>query len=123
MKANDKINNLNDEDKIWYIYFFVIIAALISNKYEKYYVLSNDIYGIKKAKMINIIIFIIALFIYLYFLMQNINGIRNINRYKEPKKFYRQQINLIAAILFLVAGFIYFYNECKSLDDIEIGII
>ena len=65
---NEKLQQLKNEDLIWIIYIFISISAIFSNKYEKESLVFKSKESYKKYKTINVCIFTIALFIYLYFL-------------------------------------------------------
>ena len=63
-----KLKRLRNEDFIWIVYFFIVVFALYSNKLDRDYLLKKDNEAYKREKYINITIFFIAFFIYLYFL-------------------------------------------------------
>ena len=42
MNIGVKLRRLNHENLVWVIYFFIIIAALLSNAYEKYFLETGD---------------------------------------------------------------------------------
>ena len=64
-----KLKRLKNEDIIWIIYFFIVVFALYSNKLDRDYLLKKDKEAYKREKSINITIFFVAFFIYLYFLL------------------------------------------------------
>ena len=115
-----EIKEIQIENFIWIIYLFISAAALLSNFYETDYIKTNKKKDYIYYKRINISIFVIAFFIYIYFLYKNY---KNVSRLKKKssnnKKILYAQINLIAAILFLVGGILYLYTES---NDIDIGI-
>lgn len=110
----EKIKELNFENFIWVVYFFIAIFAIISNEFEKKYYKDNNKKDQLKYKNINVTIFIVALLIYLYFIYRNIKHI-NDNKYAF--------LGLYASILFFIAGSIYLYIEYSSLEEAEIGLI
>ena len=63
------LKRLRNEDFIWIVYFFIVVFALYSNKLDRDYLLKKDNEAYKREKYINITIFFIAFFIYLYFLL------------------------------------------------------
>ena len=72
---NEQLQLLKNENLIWLIYIFISIFAIVSNHFEKQYDLTNDSEAYKKFKTINICIFTIAFFIYLYFFKEKITWI------------------------------------------------
>lgn len=57
-----KLQRLNQEDFIWIIYVFIALFAIISDVYERNYVLTNNKKSQKKFKTINITIFIAIIY-------------------------------------------------------------
>lgn len=109
-----KLKLLKEEDFIWLIYFFIIIFALISNKYERNYVLFNNTNDINKSKKINTTILVIAFCIYLYFVIVTINNFDLLKRNSNNKEVRVAFERLIANILFLVAGAFALYADYDS---------
>lgn len=117
-----KLRDIQIENFIWIIYLFISAAALLSNYYESDYLKTNNIKEYKIYKKINITIFIIAIFIYLYFLYKNYKNVTELKKtISNNKEVLYSEINLIAAILFLVGGILYLYTESNNIDT-EIGI-
>ena len=119
---SEKIKDIKIENFIWIIYFFIVIAALASNHFEEEYVKKHQLKDYQTFKKINITIFTIAFFIYLYFVYFNYKNISNLKKNTSKKKVLYSQINLIAAILFLVGGTIYLFTESTSNDFEEENI-
>lgn len=107
---------LKNENIIWIIYIFIAITAIISNKYEKEYDLTQNKESYKTFKTINICIFTVAFFIYLYFF------ILNYNNYQNNQKHNINTGQLIAATLFLIGGLIYLIAEIFENNEIDIAI-
>lgn len=93
---------LKEEDYIWIIYFFVVIFALISNFFEKEYLLKNNNKDKNIYKTINLILFIVTFFIYLYFVLINIDELKS-----ENENYLINFFNVIGAILYLIAAVIF----------------
>lgn len=105
-----KINSLNLDDMVWYIYIFIAVAALYSNRLEKDYVRTNSKKKLTEFHSINLVVLTIAFFVYIYFIFvafRRFNKDRNINT----------MINIIATILFLVAGGMFLYLEIVTTDS------
>lgn len=124
MNIGVKLQRINTENFIWLIYFFIIIAALISNEYEKHYLKTGDLKGQKIFKTLNITVFCVAFFIYLYFVITNYENIEQLKQTSTKKEVISAHLNLIASLLFLVAGGISLYAEINKDDlDTDIGLV
>lgn len=110
------LKNLEIDDFIWYIYIFIVVAALYSNKLEREYLLYSDKDKQIEFHKINAVVLTIGFFIYIYFVYRGYEKYR-----KKPS--LPSQLNLIAAILFLVGGAILLYLEIAYRDEEnELGI-
>lgn len=119
-----KLKRLKNEDIIWIIYFFILVFALYSNKLDRDYLLKKDKDAYKREKSINITIFFIAFFIYLYFLLLLTEDLGNMEKNFDDPNYRSTFIQLIAAILFLIGGAIYLINEITRKDDaLDVGLI
>lgn len=119
-----KLKRLKNEDLIWIIYFFIVVFALYSNKLDRDYLLKKDKDAYKREKSINITIFFIAFFIYLYFLLLLTEDLGNMEKNFDNPNYRSTFIQLIAAILFLIGGAIYLINEITRKDDaLDVGLI
>lgn len=119
-----KLKRLKNEDIIWIVYFFIVVFALYSNKLDRDYLLKKDRDAYKREKSINITIFFIAFFIYLYFLLLLTEDLGNMEKNFDDPNYRSTFIQLIAAILFLIGGAIYLINEItRKDDDLDVGLI
>ncbi len=123
MDILNRLKMLRTEDFIWITYFFIATFAIFSNAFERDYVKTNNISSYKKSKTINIIIFFVAFFIYLYFVLLFTTELNNMEKNFNNKKYRNTFLQLIAAILFLIGGAIYLFQEISSYDVDEIGFI
>ena len=123
MDILNRLKTLRTEDFIWITYFFIATFAIFSNAFERDYVKTNNISSYKKSKTINIIIFFVAFFIYLYFVLLFTTELNNMEKNFNNKKYRNTFLQLIAAILFLIGGAIYLFQEISSYDVDEIGFI
>ncbi len=108
--TSSKISALNLDDLVWYIYIFISVAALYSNKLEKEYTLTHDKKKLTEFHSVNLVVLTIAFFIYIYFIFISFK------RYNSNKN-RDTLINAITSILFLTAGGISLYLELKSTDS------
>lgn len=123
MDILNRLKMLRTEDFIWITYFFIAAFAIFSNAFERDYVKTNNISSYKKSKTINIIIFFVAFFIYLYFVLLFTTELNNMEKNFNNKKYRNTFLQLIAAILFLIGGAIYLFQEISSYDVDEMGFI
>ena len=117
------LKRLKNEDFIWIIYFFIAAFAIFSNKLEREYVLNNNNVAYKKSKTINIILFLVAFFIYLYFVLLFTQDLNNMEKNFNNEKYRNTFLQLIAALLFLIGGIIYLVEAISERDIEEIGFI
>lgn len=119
-----KLKRLREEDLIWVIYFFIVIGALLSNHFEKQFLYTGDYTKQKKFKLINITIFCVAFFIYLYFVLLNFEDIKNLKKEATKKEVLTSQVSLIAALLFLVGGIMQiFVGIFQDTPDEDVGLV
>lgn len=122
MNIGIQLQRIDTEDFIWVIYFFIALAAIISDTYEKQFLINKDLKSQKKFKTINITIFIVALFIYVYFVFINYQDVKALKRDASKKEVLNQHLSLVAALLFLVAGVINLYVELTGdAPDVELA--
>ncbi len=121
MEILNRLKQLRNEDFIWIIYFFIATFALLSNVFERDFVLTKNSNSFKKSKTINVIIFFVAFFIYLYFVLLFTSNLNNMERNFNNAKYRNTFLQLIAALLFLVGGAIYLMQEILTNEVDEIG--
>ena len=113
----DELRNLKEEDIIWLISFFIIILAIISNKLQKEYYLTNNILKRNLSRNITTWILIIAFFIYLYFVVityQDLNNLKKSATKAETKLAFER---FIVAIIFIIAGSYALYVNQNALNN------
>ena len=86
MNIGIKLKRIEREDLIWFIYLFIAIFALISDAYEKNYILTNNKKSQKLFKTINITVLCIAFFIYLYFVLINYEDLKQLKKEATNKE-------------------------------------
>ena len=117
-----KLQRINKEYFICVIYFFISLFDIISDTYEKKFLINNDKKAQKTYKTINITIFIVALFIYVYFVFINYQDVNELKREASKKEVLNQHLSLISALLFLVGGAIALYVELTGdAPDVELA--
>lgn len=123
MDINARLKKLRNEDIIWIIYFFISAFAILSNHLDRVFIETKDINAYHKEKGINITIFIIAFFIYLYFVLSITKDLGHMEQNFNDEKYRHTFLQLIAALLFLIGGIIYLYLEITTNDTADIGIL
>ena len=124
MNIGVKLQRISEENFIWVVYFFIIIAALLSNAYEKYFLETGDFRKQKIFKTLNITIFCVAFFIYLYFVVISYQNVQELRETSTKKEVLSAHMQLIASLLFLVAGGIALLAEINREDpDTDIGVV
>ncbi len=124
MNIGIKLQRISEENFIWVVYFFIIIAALLSNAYEKYFLETGDYRKQKIFKTLNITIFCVAFFIYLYFVLISYENVHELRESSNKKEVTSAHVQLIASLLFLVAGGLALYAELNREDpDTDIGVV
>ena len=123
MNVFNRLERLNSENTIWIIYFFIAAFALLANHYEKDFLLKRNINDYQKEKTIHIVIFLVAFFIYLYFVLVITKDLTNMEKNFNDNKYRNTFLQLIAALLFLIGGAIYLVQEVSTNDLEEIGFI
>ncbi len=122
-EIEEKLKRLRNEDFIWIVYFFIVVFALFSNQLDRRYLLNKDIESYRREKNINIAIFFVAFFIYLYFVLLLTKDLGAMEKNFNNKKYRATFIQLIAALLFLIGGAIYLINEINNNDPEDVGLI
>ncbi|HBA37995.1 MAG TPA: hypothetical protein DCY94_04675 [Firmicutes bacterium] len=117
MKTDDleHLSELKIDDYIWYIYIFIVFAALLSNSIERDYVYTKDKTEFESFRIINIALLTIAFFIYLYFLKVNAHHF-------EKKRDFTNCLSLIGTIFLLISGSLILIAEIRSASDTPINL-
>lgn len=123
MNIFNRLQRINNENKIWIIYFFIAAFAILANSYEKDFLTKKNIKSYLREKTIHIVIFLVAFFIYLYFVLVITKDLTNMERNFNNTKYRNTFLQLIAAILFLIGGAIYLIQEVSTNEIEEIGFI
>ena len=113
---------LKEEDIIWYIYFFIVLFALIANSFEEKYIFTKNKEDRQKGRNINITLLVIAFIIYLYYVVIAIQDI-NIAKFKDEKRQKVALERLITTLVFLIGGALSIYAELDdNSGDVDLAI-
>ena len=116
-----KLREIKIENFIWLIYIGIIILSYYSNYLEKDYFINKNNKSKEKYREILILIFSILLIVYLYFFIDSISDIKNINKYSNDKK-NLVLLSSLASLLVLISGIIFLYISYKDENiDVEIA--
>lgn len=122
-EINEKLKILNTEDYIWLIYIGIIFMSWYSNSLERKYFTENDIESKTKYQKIMVLIFTILIVIYLYFLKESINDIKNLKPWDTPKKKNLVYLSFLGSLLIAISGFIFLYISIVDENlDIELAL-
>ena len=121
-EINEKLKILNTEDYIWLIYIGIIFMSWYSNSLERKYFTENDIESKTKYQKIMVLIFTILIVIYLYFLKESINDIKNLKTWDTPQKKNLVYLSFLGSLLIAISGFIFLYISIVDENlDIELA--
>lgn len=111
-----KLKQLEIEDFIWLIYIGIIIMSWYSNSLERNFFIYNDLESKEKYRKIIIGIFTILVIVYLYFLEDSYEDVKNIKFNNLTKKDYLTILSFIASLLIAISGFIFLYIALEDKD-------
>lgn len=120
-EIENKINQINIEDKIWIIYIGIIILSWYANELERNYFKNKDQYSKEKYRLVMIFIFSILVIVYFYFLKSSLNDLKNIKKIDSTQKKNLTYLSFIGSSLIAISGLIYLYIALKD-EDINVEI-
>ena len=117
-----KLEQIKIEDYIWVIYIGIIIMSWYSNSLERKYFIYNDEISKEKYRKTLITIFTILIFVYLYFLKDSYEDLKNIKPNDSDEKKTLIYLSFIASLLIAISGFIFLYIAIKDKAiDVELA--
>lgn len=122
-KVLKTLQEIKVEDWIWIIYLFLSIFALIANFFERDYLLNGSKTSKKAFKTINIAIFVIVFFIYVYFVLLTYSRFKEREQHTTIKSMIVTNTNFIAASLFLIGGILHIFTEIISDNDTDVDLL
>lgn len=121
-ELSKKLNQLKIEDYIWLIYIGIIFTSWYANTLERKYFIYNDLKSRDKYRKVMIFIFSILIIVYLYFLKDSFDDIKNLGYYDTEEKKDLTYLSFIASLLIAISGFIFLYIAIKDEDiDVELA--
>lgn len=119
---NKKLKELKTEDYIWIVYVGIIVMSWYSNNLERKYYIYNDLNSKEKYQKIMISIFLILLIVYVYFLKDSFDDLKNLKPYDTDKKKRLVTLSFIASLLIAISGVIFLYIAFNNENlDVELA--
>ena len=119
---NEKLKQITIEDYIWIIYIGIIFLSWYGNSFERKYYQKNDYKSKQNYQNITILIFSILIIVYLYFLKQSINDIKNIKLYYSKKKKDLIYLSFLGSLFVALSGAIFLFIALTDNNlDVEIA--
>ena len=121
-EINERLRQLKTEDFIWIIYIGIIFMSWIANSLERNYFLTNNLESKEKYRRLMILIFVIAILVYIYFLKDSADDLRNLKPTDTKEKKQLTFLSFLGSVLIAVSGFIFLYIAIKDEDiDVELA--
>lgn len=118
MNSNEEIlKKINTEEFIWVVYLVIIGLSFYSNHQERKYYVENDTEAKEEYRNLNIIIFGIALMVYIYFFVDGYKDLKNLKPWDSDTKRFFNEISFLASTLILIAGTILLFI---AIFDVEL---
>ena len=112
----NKLKQINIEDKIWLIYIGIIFLSWYSNSLERKYFVFNDQKSKQEYRNIIIFIFSILIIVYFYFFKQSLNDVKNLRVNDSNKKKTLTYLSFYASLFILISGLIFLYIAIVDKD-------
>ncbi len=112
----DRLKKLEIEEVIWLILIGIIALSFYANEVERDYLIYQNEESKKEYQCLLVLIFGIALCTYLYYFLDSIKDIANIDSYRDEKKKY-VYLSFFSSLFIVLAGIILLYI---ALSDEEI---
>ena len=116
---NKKLKQLKIEDFIWVIYIFIIFMSWYGNSLERKYFIYNDLESREKYRKNLIFIFSILLVIYIYFLKDSYDDIKDLKLSDSQEVKNLTVLSFFGSLFIVISGIIYLYIAFK---DEEINV-
>ncbi len=118
----DKLKQIDIENKIWIIYIGIIILSWYSNYLEKDYFLNNNKNSKDSYQRIIIIIFAILVVVYFYFLQSSYKDLKNIKPEDTDEKKLLIYLSFVGSLFVFLSGLIFLYIALNNENlDVELA--
>ena len=108
-ELENKLKQLDTEDFIWLIYIGIILMSWFANSKERDYFVNNNLESKEVYRNIMIIIFSILLVVYIYFLKDSYNDVKNLKVTDSKKTKNLISLSFIGSLLIAISGVIFLY--------------
>ncbi len=106
---NNRIKQIEAENLVWIVYFFLIGLCLYANTFEKNYFETGNNDSKETYRNLTIIIFVIAIIVYIYFFIDGYESVKNMNPYTNKRTKDLNNLSFIGSTLILISGIIFLY--------------
>lgn len=116
------LKKIKIEEYIWIVYLVIIGLSFYSNYIEKIYYTTKNILAKEKYRELTILIFSIALLVYIYFFVDSYRDVKNLNYFDSPRKIFFSKASFTASTLILISGIIFlFIAICDTELEVELA--
>lgn len=116
-----KLKQLKNEDIVWFIYIGIIFASWYANSLERKYFIYNDLKSKEEYRNTLIIIFSILIVIYIYFVKDSYNDLKNLKPNDTEQKKNLTFLSFLGSLLIAISGFIFLYIAIMD-EQIEVEL-
>ncbi len=113
-EIEEQLNELRIEDYIWIIFIFISIVAIVSDYFERKWLLNKNRKDYQTFKTINIVLLTISFFVYLYFVLLSYKKYKQNYGKKSVREMFFTRLDLLASALFLIGGLLNIFIESNS---------
>lgn len=110
---SDKLQEIEKENFIIFIYFILLFIYLYANNVELEYLKYNNVEYKEKYQLLLYLVFGSSLIISLYFTLQSI---KDLNNYTSSEIYKLKRLSTLANILIVISTIIYIYIIYKDKD-------
>lgn len=122
MNSKNRIKQIEIENFIWLVYLFIIGLCLYANTFEKNYFETGNIESKEKYRFLTIIIFVIAIIVYIYFFIDSYDSIKNNYFYLNKRTKDLNNLSFVGTTLILISGVIFLYIAVNDKElDVELA--
>ncbi len=111
------LKKIRIEEYIWIVYLVIIGLSFYANSLERQYYKYDNIPAREKYRKLTILIFSIALAVYVYFFNDSYRDVKNLKPTDSHEKKFFNKANLTASTLIMIAGTILLFI---AINDIEL---
>ena len=105
----NKLKQINIEDRIWLIYIGIIFLSWYANNLERKYFIFKEEESKRKYRNVMIFIFAILVIVYFYFFKQSLSDVKNIKSIDSNKNKTLIYLSFYGSLLILIGGLIFLY--------------